>query len=199
MCQLENAHPQTPGQQEVQRCVSRQLPMLFWVALALFVVACLQRNPSVAAPDEYKVKAAFVYNFAKFTTWPAEAFAKSDAPFVIGIVGKDPFGGAIDDTMKGKTVETHPVTIRRVKWAEAKDCHLLFVSGSEGSKTRDMDPVKTVPILTVGEVSGFAQRGGIINFVSEDEKIKFEINPEAAKRANLSISSKLLSLAKIVK
>lgn len=195
MCRFDRS--QYRREQAVCFCQCARLCLL--ALLITLADSSTRRDRLVAAADEYKVKAAFIYNFAKFTAWPSEAFSKSNAPFVIGIVGKDPFGSTMDETLKNKSVEEHPVTIRRVKWGEAKECHLLFVSGSEGTKTRDMDPVKTSPILTVGETSGFAQRGGIINFTVNDEKVGFEINPDAAKRAKLDISSKLLSLAKIVK
>ncbi len=171
------------------------------VALALVLAVLLAHVGRAAEVKEYDIKAAYVYNFAKFTEWPADAFAKPNSPFVIGIVGKDPFGPMIDKAFESRNVSGRPFIIKRLKWdQDIKGCHVLFVSSSESSKIGQMgDLLKGAPVLTVGETSGFAQRGGVINFFVEEEKVKFEINLDAAKRANLTISTKLLSLAKIVK
>jgi hypothetical protein len=151
--------------------------------------------------NEYEVKAAFIFNFAKFVTWPATAFEKNDSPIVIGIVGKDPFGSVMDQIVKGKTVDERPFVIKRLKWgAEMKECHILFVSSSEKNKLGQMpELLKDAPVLTVSETPGFAKKPGMINFFMEEDKVKIEINADAAKRAKLTISSRLLSIVKIVK
>lgn len=158
------------------------------------------RTPASANTKEYEVKAAFLFNFAQYVDWPSSAFLSDGAPIVIGIVGKDSFGSIVEQTVKGKSVKGRSFVVRRLTWGQAvKDCHILFISGSEKDKSEQInDLLKGEPVLTVGEISGFAKKGGIVNFVVENNKVRFEINPEAAKRAKLSISSRLLSLAKIV-
>lgn len=167
------------------------------LALSVFLVSV----GKTADVKEYEIKAAFIYNFAKFVEWPEDAFGRADAPLIIGIVGKDPFGKMIDHAVEGRRANGRTVEIKRVNWgAEVKLCHILFVSSSESGKMGQLSElVKNAPVLTIGETPGFASRGGIINFTEEEGKVRFEINVDAAKRARLTISSKLLSLAKVVK
>lgn len=171
-----------------------------WAVLLALIASfvCVGKTADV---KEYEIKAAFIYNFAKFVEWPEEAFGRADAPLIIGILGKDPFGKMIDQAVEGRRVHGRPMEIKRVNWgAEVRTCHILFVSSSESGKIGQLSElVKNAPILTIGETPGFASRGGIINFTEEEGKVRFEINADAAKRARLTISSKLLSLAKLVK
>ncbi|HEV8574245.1 MAG TPA: YfiR family protein [Dehalococcoidia bacterium] len=170
------------------------------------VVVCLLvlvRSAAVAkagAPSEYEVKAAYIYNFATFVEWPAAAFSQPNSPIVIGIVGKDPFGATFDRVVEGKAINNRPLVVRRLKWGpEVRQCHILFVSVSEKDKIgRLPELLKGAPVLTIGETTGFARNGGIINFFLDEARVRFEINPQAARQAGLSISSRLLSLAKIV-
>ncbi len=140
--------------------------------------------------SEYLIKAGFIYNFAKFVDWPATAFAQPDSPIVIGILGTDPFGNLIDRIVENKKIGARGFVVKRLKWGtdfkELKECKILFVSASD------------LPILTVGETPGFAERGGVIRFVLEDNRVRFEINVEAAHQADLTISSRLLTLARII-
>jgi hypothetical protein len=170
-------------------------------AVSLALMISLARVGATADVKEYEIKAAFIYNFAKFVEWPEDAFGRADAPIVIGIVGKDPFGKMIDQAVEGRRANGRPVEIKRVNWgAEVKTCHILFVSSSESGKMGQLSElIKNAPVLTIGETAGFASRGGIVNFTEEGGKVRFEINVDAAKRARLTISSKLLSLAKVVK
>jgi YfiR/HmsC-like len=153
-----------------------------------------------SSSSEYLIKAGFIYNFAKLVDWPATAFNQPDAPIVIGILGTDPFGSIIDKVLSGKKVNDHGFVIKRIKSAaEARDCHILFVSASESSHISDaIRLTKSMPILTISEIPGFANRGGIINLTLEDSKVRFEVNVDAAKAADLNISSRLLALARIV-
>jgi hypothetical protein len=153
------------------------------------------------APSEYQVKAAFLLNFARFVEWPATAFSTASEPFVIGIVGMDPFGGAMDQVVSGKTVNGRPIAVRRVSDPAAlRACHVVFFATSDPRRLNEIAGPATSPgILTVGEAEGFAERGGMINFVVENNHVRFEINPAAASRAGLKISSKLLQLAIIVR
>jgi hypothetical protein len=149
---------------------------------------------------EYQVKAIFLYNFAQFVTWPAAAFPDARTPITIGILGNDPFGPFLEDAVRGEVIDGRSLTIKRFKGVEeALDSHMLFVSKSErGRLGQILAAVQGKGILTVGETEAFARQGGIINFITVDNKVRYEINLEAAKRANLDISSKLLRLAKIV-
>jgi hypothetical protein len=148
---------------------------------------------------EYLIKAAFLYNFAKFVEWPSAAFSADGAPFTLCILGQDSFGAALR-TVRGKTVKSTKLTIRHVSSArKVEACHILFISKSEKPRLKPiLASVKELHLLTVGEMASFAQTGGIINFFELNNKIRFEINVAAAKRAGLKISSKLLKLAKVV-
>lgn len=147
--------------------------------------------------SEYLIKAGFTYNFAKLIDWPSGAFAQPDSPIVIGVLGTDPFNGTLDQVLKGKEANGRAFEVRHLKWgADLKGCNILFVSDSETAHLDELlHNIKGLPVLTIGQTAGFAQRGGIINFVVEDNRVRFEINADAAKQANINISSRLLSLA----
>ena len=151
-------------------------------------------------PSEYQIKAVFLFNFAQFVDWPAGAFPDSTAPLVIGVLGDDPFGPYLDETVRGETVRGRPFEVRRYqKIEDIRTCHILFVSPSEESRLEDiLANLKHRAILTVGDGTGFAKRGGMIRFVSERNKIRMRINVAAAEAVQLTISSKLLRAAEIV-
>jgi hypothetical protein len=176
---------------------------LFFVSAAVIgVVLAWPAAEARAEPSrEYAVKAAFIYNFAQFTQWPAEAFAAPDAPFVIGIVGDDPFDGALDKAVAGKNVAGHPMRVKRLATvAEVGECALIFVPAAQDARVGEvLSAAADKPILTVGETDNFPWAGGIIRFLTEENKVRFEINPDAAERARLRISSKLMKLARIFK
>jgi hypothetical protein len=186
------------------------------LALVLFITAIAPKACADSAESlEYQVKAAFLYNFIKFVDWPKEKLADSNEPVIIGIVGKDPFGNAFAP-VKDKDDKGRKVTIKRFKsFQELKKsnennqgeldrqietmrkCHLLFICSSEKDSLKDiMDAVKGCSVLTVGEVEGFLESGGTINFIMEEQKVRFEINVTTAKQAKLQIRSQLLRLAK---
>jgi hypothetical protein len=150
---------------------------------------------------EYQIKAAFVFHFTQFVEWPAASFTNADVPFCIGVLGENPFGGALDDTVKGETVANHKIVVqysRRV--ADLKNCQIVFVCQSEKTRLpRILGELDGKNLLTVGECDGFAQRGGVMNLYLEDGKVHFEINPDAAGRKELKISSQLFRLGKIVR
>lgn len=153
--------------------------------------------------SEYLIKAGFIYNFAKFVEWPSTSFAQPDSPIVIGILGTDPFGGIIDRIVGDKKIGGRGFVVKRLKWAkdfkDLKDCNILFVSSSEKEHMDDViRMLRWLPILTIGETPGFAERGGIIRFTLEDNRVRLEANVEAARQANLTISSRLLTLARII-
>jgi hypothetical protein len=150
-------------------------------------------------PGEYDVKAAFLYTFAQFTDWPAEAFAGPNTPLIIGIVGEDPFGRILDDTMKGEAIHGRPTLIRRFQRGEDfGSCHVLFVGSSERRQLAQiLAALKGSSALTISDIDRFAYFGGIVTLSMEGARVRFEINLRAAEQARLKFSSKLLKLAKI--
>ena len=152
-------------------------------------------------PSEYQLKAAFLYNFTRFVEWPTAAFPDPAGPFALCVLGADPFGSDLDQTIVGKTVNERPLVVRRLQNAQDLGrCHLLFISASEqGRLPQIFAMLRSRKVLTVSEVPGFTESGGIINLLLEDQRILFEINLDAAEQAELEISSKLLRLAKGVK
>ena len=148
-------------------------------------------------PSEYQLKAAFLYNFAKFVDWPSEALPQNNSPFIIGILGENPFDDDLKKIVAGKKISDHPISVVKLSTvAEATKCHILFISSSEKSRLMDIfESLHGTPILTVGETEQFTESGGMVNFIREANKIHFQINDDAAKVSRLKISSKLLSLA----
>ena len=186
------------------------------LALALLSMSIAPKaRADSPSSQEYQIKAAFLYNFIKFVDWPKEKLADSNEPVTIGIVGKDPFENAFEP-IKDKKVKDRSVIIKRFKSFEElkksaeKDkseldreiealtkCHLLFICSSERENLKEIiNSVRDHNVLTVGEMKGFLESGGIINCFVEENKICFEINTTAAERAKLEIRSKLLRLAK---
>jgi hypothetical protein len=148
-------------------------------------------------PKEYKVKAAFIYNFAKFVEWPAQKLADS-APIVVGVLGPNPFGDELENALKGRQINGRTLIVRQFDNLEAaKAAHLLFVSLNDESKLHKA--LKEYGILTVGQSESFARNGGMITFAFEDDKLRFEINIGAAEQAGLKISAQLQKLAKNVR
>ena len=165
-------------------------------------IAWLAASPARAqppTPTEYQIKAAFLYNFARFVTWPTTAFADSASPFVFGILGSDPFGAELDEAVKGHEIEGRPVRFNASVRSGAGSCQLLFVGASEAENLSSLlAALRARPILTVADILDFARQGGHIQFVTEGSKVRFEINVGSADRARLKIGSKLLRLATVV-
>lgn len=165
------------------------------------LLLCLLFNPVSSAqqaqPSEYQIKAAFIFNFAKFIEWPAATFADDKSPLCIGVLGNNPFGADLERFLRDKTINDHPLTVRECRTVEeGKKCQILFVSASEAKRLPEIfKALQGAKVLTVGETDGFIESGGMVNFVSEAKKIRFQINDVAAKSAGLKISSKLLTLA----
>lgn len=162
----------------------------------MFWVVALARSAELP-PGEYQLKAAFLFNFAKFVDWPENAFAETNSPLVIGILGQNPFGQDLEKLVQNKSIGSHPLVVETLtSAAQARSCHILFVSNSETPHLREVfGGLRKACVLTVGENERFVESGGMINFVIEGKKIRFEINDSAAKEAGLKVSSKLLSLA----
>jgi hypothetical protein len=166
-------------------------------ALVLFTVLNFAAAQSAT---EYQVKAAFLFNFAKFVEWPADAFPTGDAPLQICVLGQDPFGGDFEQVIEDKTVNGHRLEIIHPSGVpQARACQILFVASSQKQQTREiLQGIKGASVLTVGDTSGFAKAGGIINFVLDENRVRFEINPKAAERAHLKLSARLLTVAKLI-
>ena len=150
--------------------------------------------------DEYQVKAAYLYNFAKFVEWPAGAFSASSDPITFCVVGQNPFGRFLTEALNGKTIDSRPLALREFSDpAQAANCHIVFISSSERKRLpKLLDQVQGRAVLTVGECDDFTAQGGVARFVLEGGKVRLEFNLDAAGDARLKISSKLLGLAKVV-
>jgi hypothetical protein len=154
--------------------------------------------------NEYQVKSLFLLHFAKYVDWPADAFEGANAPIVIGMIGgtgEGKFGRELAKTVEGKTVDGRPLLIRQIQTPEDCDkCHILFIRTSEKTEMAEiLVRLKSRPVLTVGETDHFMEQGGVINFLKKEGKVRLEINLDAARQANLQISSKLLNVADVVK
>ena len=170
-----------------------------WCVCLVLLLATHGSRAQETSPSEYQLKAAFLYNFAKFVEWPTNVFALEDSPIVVGVMGQNPFGEDLDNTIRNKTINKHPIEIKATdSISDAKKCQILFISTSERDRLADiLSGLRGASVLTVGEADtqDFIKSGGMINFVLVNNKIRFQINNEAAKSAGLKISSKLLSLA----
>ena len=170
-----------------------------WRRLALLLIA--GGLLGAAAPvSEYQLKAVFLFNFAQFVEWPPAALPRENAPFVIGVLGKDPFGADLDDVVRAETVNGHPLAVVRYHdVAEVRDCQILFIAASE---LRQLEGILAAlsgrGILTVTDADGSAVRGVMIGLVRQDNRIRLRIDLQATKASNLTISSKLLRPAEIV-
>lgn len=161
----------------------------FALALLLLAAAPLRAQD---VPLEYQVKAAFLYNFVKFVDWPV---GTQSGPLTICVAGRNPLGSVLEDTVRDETIGGRPITTRVILEPEA-GCHVMFIPDGAAT-TAYLRAARTTPILTVGEKSSFLDAGGIINFFVDNGKVRFAINPQAAERAQLRISSRLLQLARI--
>jgi len=172
-------------------------------ALRLFLALLLISPGKLGAQSqagEYAVKAAFLFNFAKFIDWPTDSFKNSSDPLTYCVAGDDPFGDSLDQALAGKTIGGHPVRLLRPKKPEDADvCQIIFLaSKQEKLSARYLEHVKDHSVLTVGEADDFLRQGGIIRFILEDNRVRFEINLTTAEHAKLKVSSRLLALARNV-
>ena len=168
-------------------------------ALLCLMSVCVdsaQTNPS----SEYQVKAAFLFHFAQFVEWPEETFKDANSPLTYCTIGADPFHGALDAALSGKTVGARSLRVMHYRQLqEVRGCQVLFIGEGEHRLVPPLlTSLKGIPALTVGESQDFVQDGGMIGFLLEEDKIRFEINLDAAEHARLKVSSRLLALAKRV-
>jgi hypothetical protein len=153
-----------------------------------------------AKVQDYQVEAVYLFNFTQFVEWPSAAFADAQKSMAICVLGDDPFGAYLDETIRGETAGDRLLVVRRYRRVEdAEGCQVLFISRSETEHLQPIiDRLKNRSILTVSDADGFAQRGGIVRFVTQQDHVKLRINLEAAKAAGLTISSKLLRVAQTI-
>lgn len=177
---------------------SRQgMIILSFLLLLLLPFQLLQGQNTLR--QEYQVKGAFLFHFSQFVDWPTSAFSAPSDPFVIGILGEDPFGTFLDDLVRGETVMGHPITVRRYQsLQEINSAHILFITRDMAQSLSEvLALVQNKNMLTVSDMPGFARQGGMVRFYIASNKIKFQVNVDAAKNNGLTMSSKLLRLADI--
>lgn len=181
-----------------EKWFGRVMVLFGWIALLLASNSGFGDEPLLT---QYQVEAIFLINFAKYVDWPATAFPNPTAPITIGVVGTDPFGDNLPHIIEGKTFNGRSFVIKDLASdSDLGGCQILFISDSEASRMGEvLDRAGALPILTVGEDEEFAQDNGIINFVLKDGKVRLEIDLTAAKKNGLTISSRLLSVADVVK
>jgi hypothetical protein len=169
------------------------------LALALLAATTVAAD-APGAQTEYAVKAAFLYNFAKYVQWPAETRPSPAGAFVITVLGRDPFGSALEENLQGKEVDQLRVVVRRVHGPEeVGPSQIVFISDSQRTQLPAiLKQLGDSPTLTVGDMDHFAERGGVIQFRTEGDRVRLSINRAAAERAHLRISAELLKLAKLV-
>jgi hypothetical protein len=177
-----------------------------WLNIGLLVLVTLllgvqQADCADVSFTEYHVKALFLYNFAKYVDWPAETFSNTNVPITIGVLGQNNFGDDLTNAVVGKIINGRKIEILQIEnESDCSKCQILFISNSQDARVADiLSKIKLLPILTVGESDSFFQHGGIIHFALKDGKVRLEINLAAARASKVQISSKLLSVADVVK
>jgi len=172
---------------------------IFGLRLVLFCLGLSVARGQIVS-HEYPLKAVFLFNFAQFTDWPTNAFDAPDSPFVIGVLGDDPFGALLDDAVRDEAVNGRTFVVERYQRVEViKTCHILFISQSETQRLdKIVNSLKGKPILTVSEIDDSAYRGVCVRFITENNKIRLRINTDALQAANLTMSSKLLRVAEVI-
>jgi uncharacterized protein DUF4154 len=184
--------PAKVGLMLVQRSV-----LLTIVMIVLALAGAFAQSPAV---DEYQVKAAFLYNFAKFIEWAPGSFSTTSAPIRICVFGRNPFGRNLSDVTDGKTINGRKLLIDQVADLHvARSCHIIFISSSEKAQLkRILEGLQGADALTVSDSNSFIEQGGMIEFVLENDRVQFEVNRRATEMAGITVSSKLLSVAKRV-
>lgn len=188
----------TLAQSKVVKLQSRMRSLLIG-AVGFSAIALVAHSTFAQTFNEYQVKAVYLYHFAQFVEWP-HATARDESAFVICVLGDDPFAGSLDATVRGELINSRPFNVRRFRNVEdATTCNILFVSHSEVEQLpKILNQIKGQDILTVSDTKDFARRGGIVQFVTDNKRVRLKINVDAAKTANITISSKLLRPAEIV-
>ena len=173
-----------------------------WILSALIVGAfvCTIAAAQSDQPGEYDVKAAFLFNFTKFVEWPENAFVDPQAPIVIGVIGDDPFGESLVRIVAGQKAQGRGIEIVKYRYGDnLRRCHVLFISGSERQRRAPiLASLQETSVLTVSDIDGFAEAGGAIQFVVQENRVRFVVNLEVATQGKLRVSAKLLALARVI-
>ena len=182
--------------------IQKAIRATFWTIALATVNAPLH----LAAQDallQSRIKAAYLFNFAKFVDWPTQALPEATSPIIVGLLGKDVFEGELERSVSAKSINGRPLVIRRFPEGEDfRSCHILFISPSEKRRVPQiLERLKGTSVLTVSEIEQFSAlgSGGMITFFRQQNTIKFEINLDNAEKAGLKISSKLLQVAKVIR
>ncbi len=172
----------------------------FLLAIAAGALFCAIATAQADHASEYDVKAAFLFNFTKFVEWPQDSFQDAAAPIVIGIIGDDPFGNNLMQMIEGKTVQGRNLVIRKERFGDdLRRCKVLFVSTSERQRSTEiLGSLRGASVLTVSDIGGFAEAGGTMQFVTEEGRLRFVVNLDAARQSKLLVSAKLLALARVI-
>jgi hypothetical protein len=167
-----------------------------WLALAALCSANLLHSQA-PQPSEYRVKSVYLFNFGKFVQWPRNTPAVVSPTFIVCVLGEDPFGPVLDMILENETIDGKPAAAKRIaRAAEASDCRIVFVSSSEARRLRGiLAALDQHRVLTVSDMDRFADNGGMIQFVWDENRVRFEVNLAAAARAGLMLSSDLLKVA----
>jgi hypothetical protein len=167
------------------------------MAVVLAMAGGLMAEVQAQRPPEYQVKAAYLYGFGRFVEWPASAPAAAGPAFVLCVLGGDPFGRELDEVTAGAVMKQKPVSIRRIsRLEESGPCHTLFISASEDVRLGTiLATLDRRPVLTVSDAPQFAQRGGMIGFFLDGNRVRFTVNLPAAQDAGLVLNSELLRVA----
>ena len=184
-------------QRRVCPCSRRRFLQFRTVLIAWVFFAATGLPAQQPKPNEYQVKAAYLYNFGRFVKWPAGIAAVQGDSFAVCVLGQDPFGSTLDSTLAGEALDGKPVVIRRIaRPQDAADCRILFVSSTEEHHLKEiLAAIDQASVLTVSDIPGFSRRGGIIQFIAEGDRVRFEINLASAESARLVLSSELLKVA----
>jgi hypothetical protein len=180
----------------IARSVSR------WLTVSIFAaVLAVSLHAQTSKVNAGQVQAAYLYNFGKFVKWPAVAPANQSGAFIICVLDQDPFGDTLQSTLSGETVAGKPVAVRRLtKPQDASACHILFISGSRAHELNQiLSSIDEAAVLTVSDMPDFSKRGGMIQFVLEGDRIRFEINLAGAEKSHLVFPSELLKVATAVR
>ena len=188
-----------PRDYRTRRSIARCPWLVVVIASGLLGVPGLHAQHS--KPTDFQVKAAYLYNFGRFIEWPANVAPAKTGSFNICVLGEDPFGPALDATLGGETIGSQKVAARRISSPrESGDCRILFISSTEANRlNKIIESVDKTAVLTVSDAPQFSQHGGMIQFVLEGNRIRFEVNLSATQRAGLTLSSELLKVATAIR
>jgi hypothetical protein len=189
-----------PGDRATRPVLSLR-PLLIAVTAACAFLAIPVLHAQNPRPTDYQVKATYLYNFGRFIEWPRKVAAAQGGSFTVCVLGQDPFGPSLDATLGGETIGGKTVVAKRISSAdESGDCQILYLSLTDDSRlNKIIADLDKKAVLTVSDMSQFVKRGGMIQFVLEGKKVRFEVNLTATQHAGLTLSSELLKVATAVK